>query len=164
MGLGARSDWSVCAVVLASIALAGCHTPAVAPSAQPGSVATSGSTAVGSGGGSGNAWGAGNPFGAGTSGSGSNTGTTATSRQADLSWTAPTTNTNGTALTDLAGYIILYGTSPGSLTETVNLSNPGTTDYVVQNLTSGTWYFAIESYTNSGAVSSLSSVVSKTIT
>ena len=27
-----------------------------------------------------------------------------------LNWTAPTTNTDGTALTDLAGYKIYYGT------------------------------------------------------
>jgi len=31
---------------------------------------------------------------------------------ATLSWTAPGTNTNGSALTDLSGYKLYYGTSP----------------------------------------------------
>ena len=143
-----RGRACACALALVSMALAGCHQP----------------TASGPSGNSTAASGLGNPFATSTSGGSNTTGATTTSHQADLSWTAPTTNTNGTALTDLAGYIILYGTSPSSLTQTVNLSSAGSTDYVVQNLTSGTWYFAIESYTNSGAVSSLSSVVSKTIT
>lgn len=82
---------------------------------------------------------------------------------ATLTWSAPTTNTNGSALTDLAGYSIHYGTSAGSLTNTINIQNPGTTTYTVTNLSAGTWYFAISAYTNTGMDSALSNVGSKTI-
>lgn len=86
------------------------------------------------------------------------------SGSADLTWTPPTTNTNGSTLTDLAGYTIYYGTSPSSLTQQVKVTNVGLTNYVVTGLTSGTWYFAVAAYTSAGQQSSLSSVVSTTIT
>lgn len=86
-----------------------------------------------------------------------------TNNSATLTWTPPTTNTNGSALTDLAGYEIHYGTSPGALTNTINIANPGATTYVVTNLTAGTWYFAMSAYTNTGLASPLSNVGSKTI-
>ncbi len=82
---------------------------------------------------------------------------------ADISWTPPTTNTDGSTLTNLAGYTIYYGTSPGSLTQTVQLTNIGLTNYVVSGLASGTWYFAVTAYTSSGSRSSLSNMASKTI-
>ena len=83
---------------------------------------------------------------------------------AKLAWTAPTTNSNGTALTDLAGYYIHYGTNPGNLTNVINISNASASSYTVTGLTSGTWYFAISAYTNTGLQSALSNVGSKTIT
>jgi len=96
------------------------------------------------------------------SSSGSST-STATQKSADVSWTAPTTNTNGSALTDLAGYRIYYGTSASKLGQSIDVPNAGADDYVVQGLTSGTWYFAVTAYTNVGVQSTLSRVVSKTI-
>jgi Putative Ig domain len=86
-----------------------------------------------------------------------------TSGGATLTWTAPTTNTNGSALTDLAGYHIHYGTSPSALATVVNIANPGTTTYTVTNLASGTWYFATSAYTTSGVESALSNIGSKSI-
>lgn len=85
------------------------------------------------------------------------------SGSADISWTPPTTNTNGTTLTDLGGYYIYYGTSASSLTQKVQVTNIGLTSYEVGGLTAGTWYFAVAAYTTSGAQSSLSNVVSTTI-
>ncbi len=100
-----------------------------------------------------------------TASSSSGSGVTApTNKSASVSWTPPTTNTNGTALTDLAGYRIYYGTSPDTLNQTVNVPSAGTTDYVVQGLSAGTWYFAVVAYTNTGLESALSSVASKNIT
>jgi hypothetical protein len=81
-----------------------------------------------------------------------------------VTWSPPTANTNGSALTDLAGYTIYYGTSPGSLTQSVQVPNAGATDHVVQGLTGGTWYFAVKAYTSGGLQSSYSTVVSRTIT
>lgn len=82
---------------------------------------------------------------------------------ATLSWTAPTTNSNGTALTDLAGYHVHYGTNAGSLTKVIDISSTGTSSYTVTGLTTGTWYFAISAYTNTGLESGLSNIGQKTI-
>lgn len=85
------------------------------------------------------------------------------SGSADISWTPPTTNVNGSTLTDLAGYDIYYGTSPYSLSQRVQVTNTGLSDYVVSGLTPGTWYFAVVAYTSAGIESSLSNIASKTI-
>jgi len=82
---------------------------------------------------------------------------------ATLSWVAPTTNTNGTPLTDLAGFIINYGTSPKGLTSTINVANASATGYTVQNLAAGTWYFSVVVYAADGTQSAPSDVASKTI-
>jgi hypothetical protein len=82
---------------------------------------------------------------------------------ATVSWTPPTTNTDGTALTSLAGYRIYYGTSAASMTQTIQIGNVGATRCVVPNLSLGTWYFAVKAYTNTGQESSLSNTASKTI-
>ncbi len=82
---------------------------------------------------------------------------------ASLDWTSVTQNTNGTALTNLAGYYIHYGTSAGNLNQTVQISNPSVTAYVLSNLSSGTWYFGVEAYTSTGVVGMESNVGSKTI-
>src|SRR5262249_30447454 len=42
---------------------------------------------------------------------------------ATLSWNAPTTNADGTALADLAGYKISYGFAPGNYSTTVDVGN-----------------------------------------
>ena len=80
-----------------------------------------------------------------------------------LSWTPPTKNTDGSTLTNLAGYRIVYGKSAGSLTSSVQIANPGIASYVIDNLASGTWYFALQVYSSSGTESALTNVASKTI-
>jgi len=82
---------------------------------------------------------------------------------ATLSWEPPTQRTDGTPLTDLAGYRIAYGNTPDRLGQEVTLNNPGVTSYVVENLSQGTWYFAMTAFDASGAESDYSSVGSKTI-
>jgi hypothetical protein len=82
---------------------------------------------------------------------------------ATLSWVPPTQNTDGSQLADLAGYRVYYGTSAAALSQTVSLGNAGLTSYVVQNLSPGTYYFAVAAYNASGVESAQSSVVSKTI-
>lgn len=80
-----------------------------------------------------------------------------------VSWTPPTTRTDGTALTDLAGYRICYGTSAASMTQTIDVKDITAASYVVANLSAGTWYFAVKAYTTTGEESSLSNTASKTI-
>ena len=80
-----------------------------------------------------------------------------------LDWTPPTENNDGTVLTNLAGYKVHYGTSPTQLTQVINLPNPGLASYVVENLGTGKWYFAVTSYATTGEESSQSGVVSASI-
>ena len=82
---------------------------------------------------------------------------------ATVSWSAPTQNTDGSALTNLAGFNIYYGTSAGNLNQSVQIANPGLTTYALGNLAPGAWYFAVNAYTTAGAESALSSIASKTI-
>lgn len=77
-----------------------------------------------------------------------------------LDWTPPTENNDGSVLTDLAGYRIHYGVSSNELTKTANITNPGLTSYVMDELTAGTWYFAMSAYSKSGVESAVSGVVS----
>jgi Fibronectin type III domain len=88
---------------------------------------------------------------------------TPSSRTATLSWEAPTTNTNGTALTDLAGYRIYYGSSAKELSQSVTINSVGMQTYVLDDLAPGTWYFAVMAVTSAGTESALSNVVEKTI-
>jgi hypothetical protein len=82
---------------------------------------------------------------------------------ATLSWSAPLQNTDGSALSNLGGYRIYYGTNATALTQSVQLGTPGLVTYTVGNLNPGTYYFAIAAYTTTGVQSNLSTVVSTTI-
>jgi Putative Ig domain len=80
-----------------------------------------------------------------------------------LTWTPPTENTNGSTLTNLAGYRIYYGTSSGALNQTVQVSNAGTASYVVGNLSPGTWYFRVRAYNTAGSESANSNLASRAV-
>jgi Putative Ig domain len=82
---------------------------------------------------------------------------------ATLSWTPPTRNTNGSQLTNLAGYRIYYGTSAGALSRSVQIANPGLARYVINNLAPATWYFAVRAYNSAGVESAQSNMASKTV-
>lgn len=82
--------------------------------------------------------------------------TALTAGEAALSWTAPTVSAAGT---ELAGYHIYYGEDSAHLTQVVDVTNPDSTNFVVDNLASGTWYFAIKSYNGANVESSLSAIV-----
>ena len=82
---------------------------------------------------------------------------------ATVNWTPPTSNSDGSVLTNLAGYRIHYGTASNSLTQSVQVANVGLTSYTLTNLTGGAWYFGVSAYTSGGQESALSNVVSKQI-
>jgi Fibronectin type III domain len=89
---------------------------------------------------------------------------TASTGNATLSWSAPSENTNGSALTDLGGFTIHYGTDPTQLTNSIALTNPGLLTYVLTELPIGTtYYFAVIAVTTSGVESAPSQTVSSTI-
>ncbi len=81
-----------------------------------------------------------------------------------VSWTPPVRNTDGSALTNLAGYRIHYGRQPGGpYATTINVSNPAVSTYVVENLTAGTYYFVVTARNGADAESELSNEAIKTL-
>jgi hypothetical protein len=88
---------------------------------------------------------------------------TGTSGSATLHWHPPTQNTNGSTLSNLAGYVISYGTNANSLSSTLKVTNAGLTSYQIDGLAHGTYYFAVSAYNSSGQTSALSGKVSKSI-
>jgi Putative Ig domain len=79
-----------------------------------------------------------------------------------LSWTPPTRNTDGSALTDLAGYTVSWGRQSGNYTNSADLG-AGVTSFVVENLSAGTWYFAMRAYNTAGVHSDYSGEASSTV-
>jgi PKD repeat protein len=83
---------------------------------------------------------------------------------ATISWAAPTENTNGSAVGALGGYKIYYGTTSGHYTAAIDVSNPGLTTYVVDNLKIGaTYYFAVAAFSAAGVEGALSPEVAAQI-
>jgi hypothetical protein len=82
---------------------------------------------------------------------------------ATLSWTPPTTNTDGSPLTNLSGYKVYWGTSQGNYSSSVTLNNPGLTSYVVGNLLPGTYFFVATALNTAGVESAFSAAGSKAI-
>lgn len=80
-----------------------------------------------------------------------------------LAWVAPTTNTDGSPLTDLSGYRIQYGTSASDLATSVYQQTLATT-WTSPDLTPGTWHFAVRAFNTMGLESALSNVASKNTT
>jgi hypothetical protein len=86
-----------------------------------------------------------------------NTGT------ATLTWEHNLRNTDGTALTNLAGFRIVHGASQTELTQSINVPNAAARSYTVTNLPAGTRYFGVIAYTSTGTDSAVSNIVSKSI-
>jgi hypothetical protein len=82
---------------------------------------------------------------------------------AALTWTLPTQNTDGSALTDLAGFKLYYGTSPSVLSQSAQIAGATQTSYSVSGLNSGTWYFAMTSYNAGNVESDRSGTASKVV-
>jgi hypothetical protein len=83
---------------------------------------------------------------------------------ATVNWTAPTTNTNGSALTNLARYKVLYGPASNNFTRYVAVDDPTRTSAVVNSLAPGTWYFSVRAVNSSGVESVNSNVASRAVT
>jgi hypothetical protein len=82
---------------------------------------------------------------------------------ATLSWVAPTENSAGEPLEDLAGYKIYWGQSEGSYTNSVTIDNPGVTTFVMDQLAPATWYFVATAFDSQGVESHFSNVASKVV-
>jgi hypothetical protein len=91
------------------------------------------------------------------------TSATPTTGNATVNWVAPTMNTDGSALADLAGTVVYYGTSASNLNQSVQVAGATQTSYTISNLASGTWYFGGVAYTTTGMQGAMSALVSATI-
>ena len=81
----------------------------------------------------------------------------------NVSWTAPTTRSDGTpmSLSDIDGYRIYYGTSRGNYTQQVNITNGAATSRTVNNLPVGQYYLVMTTYDQDGRESAQSPEISK---
>jgi len=84
-------------------------------------------------------------------------------RSVTLSWRAPTKNTDGSTLTNLAGFRVHYGTAPDTYTESVQLPDEEMTSVVIEDLPPARWYFVVSAYNSAGLESNFSSSVDKLI-
>jgi hypothetical protein len=82
---------------------------------------------------------------------------------ATLSWTPPTRNSDGSPLTNLAGYRVYWGPAAGTYNRSATLNNAGLSSYVVESLAPGTHYFMVTATNSAGRESAPSNVGSKTI-
>jgi hypothetical protein len=83
---------------------------------------------------------------------------TTTTGSATLSWTPPVVNSDGSVLANLSGYKIYFGTAPDQLTQVANVNSAGLTRYVISDLATKTWYFAMTAYNAAGVESARTAV------
>jgi hypothetical protein len=147
-------------------------TVAVAGCGQAQQYAATGGTTGGGGGSTGG--GTGGSTGGGSGGSGT-TGTGTVT----LSWNAPTSYSDQSCVTNLAGYTVNYGTSSGAYgfqesipVGSANCVDTGVTSacgpvmscsYTVKGLSKGKWYFSTSAYTADSTVSPLSNEASYSV-
>lgn len=86
---------------------------------------------------------------------------TPASLSAKLTWTNPTTNTDGTAYTNGAGTRIYYGRSESVLDQTTQTNSPTATTLTLEGLAPGPWFFGAKAYNTAGAEGAISNLVTK---
>lgn len=79
-----------------------------------------------------------------------------------LRWQAPTENVDGTPLTDLAGYVIYWGTSSRNYTGSHTINSPTTTEWEA-TMAAGSYYFAMTAFDAQNNESGYSNEVLKII-
>ena len=101
----------------------------------------------------------------GSRGSAGATGSAAGDKSVTLSWSPPTRNSDGTSLTNLAGYTLHYGTESEDYTGSIEITSPTETSYVLNgsNFPPGTYYFAGSAYNAQQVSSSMSGGISVTV-
>jgi hypothetical protein len=80
-----------------------------------------------------------------------------------LNWTAPTENSDGSALMDLSGYKIYKRKNSESFGLEIQIDNPSVTTFDVDQLSPATYYFAATAFNSMGVESSFSAEVTRTV-
>jgi len=80
-----------------------------------------------------------------------------------LNWTPPTANEDGSALVDLAGYKVYWGTESGTYTNDETIDNGSISTYVVENLSPGSYEFVVTSFNSAGVESKFSNTATKQV-
>jgi len=102
----------------------------------------------------------------GGGGSSTDTNGGGSSNSATLTWDAPTTNADGTPLTDLAGYKIYWSEESGNFNSNNSITvGKDVTTYTLENLhfSPGTYYFTVTAYDTEGNESDYAKQVTKII-
>ncbi len=87
---------------------------------------------------------------------------TVTVESTSLAWEAPQRNTDGTTLTDLAGYTLYYGTESGQYSQSRPIHDPSQTQLELP-VEPGTYYLAMSAYDQSGNESELSNEITRVV-
>jgi hypothetical protein len=85
------------------------------------------------------------------------------SGSATVNWTPPTTNTDGTPLTNLAAFRVYYGTSSSSLTQVKEINDISSSATTISGLSAATWFFKVRAVNASQVESADSNVSSKAV-
>jgi hypothetical protein len=76
-----------------------------------------------------------------------------------LTWKAPTSNADGSQLTDLSGFLVYYGTASRNYMNSVDVGT--STSYSINlNAPGATYYFAVKAYDAYGNLSDFSNEIS----
>lgn len=140
----------ILAILVLLLTLSGCGGGGGGGSSVSSNIDSGGSTSSGIG-----------DLGLGDTGSGDSPSDPAATGSVTLSWEEPSLNSDGSALNDLAGYKIYYGSSSSNYTNSVDVGNY--TSASISSLSSGTWCFATTAYDAAGNESSYSNETCTTI-
>lgn len=80
---------------------------------------------------------------------------------ANLTWTIPTRRTDNAPLDNLDGFNIYYGQTPGDYANKIKVNNSTVSNYLVDNLSAGQWFFVITAVDTDGLESNPSNRGSK---
>jgi hypothetical protein len=80
-----------------------------------------------------------------------------------LSWSPPTKNTDGSPLTNLAGYVVRYGASSTALNNKISVASASATGVEITNLSPGNWDFAVSAINTANVEGQFSGIAGKTI-
>jgi hypothetical protein len=82
---------------------------------------------------------------------------------ATVFWDVPTTNADGSPLTDLAGFRVRYGTASQNYTEELEVNDATTESLLIEDLAPATYFFVVTAFDRSENESAVSLEVSKVV-